>query len=671
MTYLPHMVLSFFIVLTLVFDAHAALYQVVVSQADNSSGQTYGVAVAPDSDINCFSNQCIDSDFSLAVEAVYSTQELSFIQEVMLGVDHQFYYLDWDDLNDYCYSDLGYETCDSWTDRAWYGDSDLGIGGLENERNAFYNLIYQANQSSYVDDTKISDVPDSGSRAPSTEDYSYTFVEDSVERVITRIDEQQRTIGVTSSGYYSYDNQYVQLYRQRGYVYQNGEMLLLEPKADDSLGLADADSEQNVVEQMGRTMAFDSFEYDNQSYVVGSASVSPFYYDDDSKDYYDDVTACVGYDEPAFYAACQNFGFANRAFVWNISDTTNANDDINQYAVTDWDTDSSGYHEYDEDLASAQASAKAAAIASSGYYQGLPVLAGYNTTIGDDNDFLMQAAVFRPSSVSDFTVSENAWETTFISNATVEVSDEYIHTYSTATDVNQNLLVIGYAKRDGDYPSDGVTDRRMFIADASDSTPSASFFTSHGEAIFFDSAEGVPHAINNYNEIVGEVDAETHREVEGKIRDHRGYIYPYNGDGSDDTRLARLANQAWWLDDLTHGGDYSSANNHFRIIAARDINDAGVIAATAIQCFADQSATESMEYDSSDHFSYCNQGVGDERVVAVTLLPIAGATSADISAREEDTSTVTRSGAALGLIWLLIGLFATRLRWSVAQVHDI
>jgi hypothetical protein len=61
-----------------------------------------------------------------------------------------------------------------------------------------------------------------------------------------------------------------------------------------------------------------------------------------------------------------------------------------------------------------------------------------------------------------------------------------------------------------------------------------------------------------------------------------------------------------------------------------------------------------MEYDSTEHFSYCNEGVGDERVVAVKLIPIQGAEAADISQRNEDTSVITRNGASLGHYTFLV-----------------
>jgi hypothetical protein len=492
---------------------------------------------------------------------------------------------------------------------------------------------------------------------------------------VNAVNSDDAVIGSTSSGYYDYYGRYVRLYRSRGYYSSSTGVETLEPNVETGLALTDEEGEQYIVNQMGTTAAFDSFSYNGEVFVVGSAAVAPFYYDDDDKDYdsdytsdsdNEDVTNCVddyqadSY-EPALYPECQNFGFAHKAFVWNLSATDGPNSNDNRFAVSDWMTDVSDEYEYNDDEVSAQASVRAATIANAGTYDGLPVLAGYNTSIDDSDNFLMQAAVFRPSSTNAFAVSENAWTTVFIDNVDIE-DEDYIYSRSVATGINDNLIVIGHAKRDGDYPSNGVSDDRMFVTNANDSSPSASFFDNHNQDVFFESAAGNANAINNYNEIVGYVDAENFREVDSKQRDHRGYIYPYSGDGTDESRLARFNSQSWWLDDLTHGGDYSDANNHYRIINASDINDAGVIAATAIQCFENEYELESMEYDSSDHFAYCNSGIGDERVVAVKLIPISGATVSDIVPRDEETIIVTRSGASLGLLWtlLLLGLVTIR-----------
>ncbi|MDG3085894.1 DUF3466 family protein [Vibrio hannami] len=651
------------------FYAESALYRVVEVGSPTQTEESYGIAIEKETGIkDCFSDSCSESTYEVAGDTLNATEGFSLKEEVMFDLDDGFTYLDYDDLYSYCSSELGYSTCEAWAYFHWYGDTDSGIGGLRNEREAYWEASYQTNATAFFSGYTLTFEPDSGTNAPSISSYSYQFVDGTEEKVVNAVDEDSYVIGNTSSGYYNYGGQYIRVYRSRGYYSTSSTEVVLEPEVETGLTLTDETAEQYMVEQMGTTSAYDSFTYGGKKYVVGSSAVAPFYYDDDDKDYdsentsdsdYESVANCTDeYDsdgtEPSLQPECQNYGFATKAFIWNITD--GPNNDLYRFSVSDWDTDST-YYEYDYYYDAAQASVRAAAISNTGTYSSLPVLVGYNSTYDDDYySFRMQAAVFRPSNTTSFTVEDEAWETVFIDNVDIEGSS-YIYSNSMATDINENMLVIGHAKRDGDYPSNGVTDKRMFIADASDDTPSAVFFENQSEDIFFSSAAGNANAINNYNEIVGQVDAENNDEVDGKQRDHRGFIYPYDDYGTDDTRRARFSNQAWWLDDLTNGGDYSSANNHFRIIDAGDINDAGVISATAIQCYADESATSSMEYDSTEHFAYCNEGSGDERIVAVVLVPIQGATSDDISEREDDTSTVSRSGAGLGW-YMLISLFS-------------
>ncbi|WED29099.1 DUF3466 family protein [Vibrio sp. DW001] len=661
------------------FISHSALYRVTEVTSPTTSVESYGVSIEPDNvGTDCFSTSCSDSAYALAGDTLNGTEGFSYKEEVPFATDNQFFYLDYDDLEDYCDEELGYSTCEYWAYDHWYGDVDSGIGGLENEREAYWAKAYQTNNTAFYDSNTLTFTPDSGSNAPSvdTEDdvyYDYTYIGDTEDKVINKIivndDGDEYVLGNTSSGYYDYGGYYVRMYRQRGYYSSGSVETVLEPDADTSLTLADSDDEQNIIAQMGQTMAFDSFSYDNETYIVGSASVATFYYEDDDENNYkdydsiyttdsddEDVTSCLDYAEPALYPQCQNFGFASRAFVWNISDVAGPNTASNRFSAVDWETDTdSTYYEYNDDEASAQASIRAASIANGGTYDSLPILVGYNTEIDEDYDyFLMQAAIFIPKSTTSFSVAENAWSTVFIEDVTVKVDGSYIHSNSVATDINNNLIVIGHAKRDGDYPSGNVTDNRMFIADANDDEPSARFFNAQGETIFFSSAGGNANAINDYNEIVGQVDAEIAGEVGGDQRDHRGFIYPYNDSGTDSTRINRLSNQAWWLDDLTNGGDYSASNNHFRIVDAGDINNAGVISATATQCYADEDSTSSIEYDSTDHWAFCNEGNGDERVTAVKLIPISGATSDDISERDDDSTTTSRSAGSIN--WFILAL---------------
>ncbi|MUH94954.1 DUF3466 family protein [Aliivibrio fischeri] len=243
-----------------------------------------------------------------------------------------------------------------------------------------------------------------------------------------------------------------------------------------------------------------------------------------------------------------------------------------------------------------------------------------------------------------------------INNAQVDISGDNIHSNSVATNINKNLVVVGQAKRSGGYPKNGAASNRLFIVpDASASSINASFF--YG-GIFFDGAGGEMGGINNFNEIVGRIDSENHREYDGKQRRQRAFIYPYGmtpkTDSSEETaitaRRAIFKNKAWLLDDLTNGGSESSNNNQYRIYDASDINDAGVISATAVKC--------SGGYDSTSHNAYCGDGNGTEKVVAVKLVPIAGADASAIQPRSYDSTATERQGAGLGFGTLtILGLF--------------
>ncbi|EKO3977956.1 DUF3466 family protein [Vibrio fluvialis] len=267
---------------------------------------------------------------------------------------------------------------------------------------------------------------------------------------------------------------------------------------------------------------------------------------------------------------------------------------------------------------------------------------GYNSFY--DNRNYMEASISKVAK-DDFATPEN-WTTVGVTNAKVYTnggtSGDYIYSNTRLTSVNSNLIAIGEAKRQGSAPSNGAAANRLFVvSDVSASSPSATFLS---DGIFFDGAGGKAGAINSYNEIVGQIDAESTREASGKPRRKRGFIYPYNGTGTDSDRRAVFNNQGWWLDNLTNGGTYSSNNNQYRIIDATDINDAGVISATALKCDGG--------YDTTSYNATCGGGSQDETTVAVKLVPIAGATSDDISERGTDDTSTERSGGSIGL-WML------------------
>ncbi|MFA0038992.1 DUF3466 family protein [Vibrio chagasii] len=292
---------------------------------------------------------------------------------------------------------------------------------------------------------------------------------------------------------------------------------------------------------------------------------------------------------------------------------------------------------------------------------------GYNTADGNGDLQDMNASVFVSDSLE---LNTAKWTTTQISGAEVKSgssNDDARYSNSVATDINDNLFAVGYAKRNGYVPENGSAGNKIFVVENA-ADPKAEFLTG---GIFFDGSSGEAKAVNNFNEIVGQIDAETTREVDGSERRHRGFIYPYNLPSSIDARRVDIfGGKAWWLDDLTNDGDASGDNNKFRIIDATDINDAGVISATAIKCTVDG---KDQPYDTTSHNSYCGGASSNavEKVVAVKLIPIKGArydTGSDtdsVVARSADSEKVDRQGGSLGWLTLtVLGLLGFRRKFK-------
>ncbi|HFQ4804471.1 TPA: DUF3466 family protein [Vibrio vulnificus] len=278
---------------------------------------------------------------------------------------------------------------------------------------------------------------------------------------------------------------------------------------------------------------------------------------------------------------------------------------------------------------------------------------GYNT-FADDN--YINASVFVGTFDASGTFENSSWDTKQVSGAQMKISGDIIHSNSVVTNVNSNFVAIGEAKRAGGKPSEGSAANRLFVVtDVRDPAPTATFLPQLG-GIFFSGAGGKMGGINKYNEIVGQLDAEDTREIDGKPRRKRGFILPYYDEKTSTPtpeRRAIFGNKAWYLDDLTNGGDVSQHNNQYRIIDATDINDAGVISATAIKCDGG--------YDTTAHNSYCGEGSKEETVVAVKLIPIADADASNINARPVEKASAERSGAGLGWLSLtLLVLFGFR-----------
>ncbi len=174
---------------------------------------------------------------------------------------------------------------------------------------------------------------------------------------------------------------------------------------------------------------------------------------------------------------------------------------------------------------------------------------GYNTFYSDQN--LMQASVSILKIEGDDTLSFT--NTKPVAGATVREngnSGDRIYSHSLLTAVNEHGIAIGEAKLS--RAESGAYANRLFVVpDIND--PKANFLNG---SLFFAGAGGKAGAINNFNEIVGQIDTEETREVGGKPRRKRGFIYPYGTElqGSVPERQAIFNNRAWLLDDLTNGG---------------------------------------------------------------------------------------------------------------------
>ncbi|MFA0474120.1 DUF3466 family protein [Vibrio breoganii] len=625
------------------YSASANLYNVELVTVPASLGlESYGSA--------------IDETGNVAGDTRNGTDGLPFRDEAPFGLDNNFIYQDFDDIESYCYRQLGYNSCENWATREWLGINDAG--GLKREREAYYDNNYVANANGFANGVQLFTTEPSADYQPGGGG-SESWVANSNNVIINKFSVDEQVMGTTSSGYYNFGN-YGLAFRERGFV----GTTILPPATTFNGGTVSA-----IVTQMGRTMAFDSFSYGGATYIVGSASVDAFDSRDSDKDYNGrDVGRCYNFDDktsiddPGASPDCQNFAFSTKGFVWSSDGTSGI-------SVASWETPDTSATRDEKSYMSSIRGAVVPDGSTTTSYTGLPVLVGYNT-LRDDNYLLMQAAIFYPSfSTSDpldmsDTGNDAQWTSKFIERTEVEQrsdgTDRYIYSNTRATDINNNLMVIGESKRSGFYPENGAAANRIFVADASEETPSATYLSETGESIFFTGSGGEAKAVNNYNEIVGIIDAETAREYNGKQRRHRGFIDPYDFDvGTHDTRRALFQNRAWWLDDLTNDDDASGNNNQFRIIAASDINDKGEIAATALYCAGG--------YDNTGHNAYCGGGTGTEAVVAVKLVPTVDLNAPDATAtitpRSVEQQAVERQGGSMAP-WMLglLGLIGLRRR---------
>ncbi|AIW14036.1 DUF3466 domain-containing protein [Vibrio tubiashii] len=261
-----------------------------------------------------------------------------------------------------------------------------------------------------------------------------------------------------------------------------------------------------------------------------------------------------------------------------------------------------------------------------------------------DGDVRLKAAVFKSKD------SGSTWEA-FGSGGSNLVTgfpfDSEKYANQTLQAVNNNKIAIGTTKLN--ERQSGAYANSLFYVTNLD----APAYTAFSGSIFFTGANGKAGAINNHNDVVGTIDFESHPESSGsggKPRAQRGFITnlgaaPATVPGS----AAPIGGQARYLDDLTYGSGASTDNNQFRIVEASDINDAGVIAATAYFC--------SGGFESEAIDAKCTAGAS---LVGVKLVPISSS-DRSITPRPVTQTTVERQGGSLGILVLtVLGLLGFR-----------
>ncbi|MFC1503202.1 DUF3466 family protein [Pseudomonadota bacterium] len=652
--------------------ANAAVYQVVevASQGDVESleyfnkdtSQTlefYGQAIKASADgENCFNATCNNgNDYTVVGESRFGTDGINYRDEAPFIYDNEQSINDLWSFERYCNDNLGPNTCDVWAESQYFGKDynrddrydASGFGGLLREQQAWVAKDYFANAFPLVDGKKIATfaVAETGYEADNLAVLGSLVGKDSSTHITSNavvngiVTDSNYAFGVTSSGYFDNGARYARQFAKRGFINTASKNLELGPIKGNAF-----------VEQMGQSLAWDAVEYPAGSgnlLVVGSASYDQSDLDDSDK-LPDDVEVngqAIGYSTSTLVNCgtnptaanlfstpeCQYSVFANNAAFWVVDTANNTAEEtkpIASMAVAARETDSDR---------SAQASGRAVALVND-----KPVIVGFTTEDVDGDYYASRAAVFTPK--TSFDVSDTStyeWDITLIPGTDIEdSSSDRQYRYSIATDINENNKVVGVSKN---YRSESRSyAENIFIYDG---TNTKYIDSSINADIFFNGYNGFPSAINNNDQIVGWVDSESANQVDGKFRRQRGFTY---NAGAAIANSPLTANGAWMLDDLINdNGAVSAAANQFRIAQATDINDAGVISATALKCAGG--------YQDLSNESQCS---GDEKLVAVKLVPIPDGT---IEARPEISSSIERSGASLGMFALtMLGWIGFRRR---------
>ncbi|MGD6738581.1 DUF3466 family protein [Photobacterium leiognathi subsp. mandapamensis] len=614
--------------------AAQAYFPSAQANADSTPVSMFTTGIKPSAEgENCFTGNCNAGSYDVAGTARRGTQGAPLSDAVAFNQNRQFVN-DLSGLYNYCRDDLGYNTCDVWARSEYFGygynvddeQSGQGLGGLQHIQQTWKNN-YRSNAVALDNGAAVTTKADDASAYP--EQGIGTLQDKTTDATLEGI-AGNYSFGTSSSAVFNNNGVYPRAFAKRGFVNIDGTpAALLNPVSGDAF-----------VKNMGQTMANGAVETtDGNLLVVGTSSFAQtFTQDVDSRDpNTDDINIGLGFNKDTFkqcatnpsnlYSTfeCQFSSFANEAAFWLVDASGNVVKSgamgANLAAV-----------DKDHDDVSAQASANAVAMVN-----GSPVAVGYISRDTNSSDsYVMEAAFFKPTAGID-----SSWTQTAIPGMTISTGDDRNYEYTMANDVNANFKVVGIAKShkadNRSYP------QKMFIYD--NATGQTKFLDSSVSSIFFRGANGDAEAINDHDQVVGWIDSETKNQIDGSERRHRAFTYISGSaiKGSEGKNVLE-SKKTYWLDDLTNAPELGNASvaNSYRIISATDINNAGVISATANYCAGG--------YQNLTKEAQCSV---TEKQVAIKLVPKANATNKDIIVRKaEEDEPVKRSGGSLGILAL-------------------
>ncbi|WP_305465169.1 DUF3466 family protein [Photobacterium leiognathi] len=593
------------------------------------------------SDASCFTTDCTNNTYKVTGQALRGSQGKPLEETVAYNANEQ-HVNDESSLWNYCSYNLGYESCKDWAKREFFGVGytdeqeweQPGLGGLQ-KKSAAWVKGYSSNSQGLVDGTPVTTFASDSSKYDGSQKGNLGnfdgSAEESIDSTVNGV-VGDFVYGITSSALFKNDHGKPRAFDKRGFVNVGGNDIALDPVAAAS----------PLVSNMGQTQANAGILFNDQLLVVGSSAYSPSFYgkdgngnlrqDEDKLPNVEDILntgtptldfnrfkTCATDSSTNLYAnwECQFSTFANEAAFWLVdangdvkpgSISTGSGDKRDGLAVIDRDN---------EDL-SFQASAKSVALVN-----GLPLAAGYSTSNVRDDFYAMQAAYFKADNAG-----LTSWTRTFVPGLSIKPGDDRDFTYTIANAVNNQSMIVGDAKGNGEKPL------RAYVYKIGDSN--AQFLDKLVPNLFFKDSNSHASAVNNHDQVVGWVDTTNGTKVERK---HRAFTYI----AGDAQGVWVASKKAWLLDDLINDGKQDSKANKYRIINATGINDAGVISATALYCESG--------YDNTSQNSYCGGGNEVEKYVSVKLVPKN--TDATIQPREkQDDEPVKRSGGSLGILAL-------------------